>query len=90
MTCVTTPHAQDVRLVSNTISATICQGEFKHPRLIKNRRPGSERNRGRGPCSEQLQAAMFAVDSLAGRGSARAVMGDYKNRIRPGLIMRRS
>jgi hypothetical protein len=41
---VTTLHAQDVTLVSNTISATICQGKFKYQRFIKTRRPGRGRN----------------------------------------------
>jgi len=41
---VTTPHAQDVTLVSNATSATICQGKFQIQRFIKNRRPGRGRN----------------------------------------------
>ena len=48
-----------------------------------------ERNRGRR-LSEQLQAAMFAVDSLAGRGAGETALYDYENRIRPGLIRRGS
>jgi hypothetical protein len=49
-----------------------------------------ERGRGRGPFSEQLLAAIHAVDSLAGGGEAQAALASYENYVRLGLMMRAS
>ena len=49
-----------------------------------------ERTRASGTHSEQQMRTIFAMDSLAGVGHAQAVMIDYEENVRPGLIMRRS